>query len=314
MSQSEEPTTRAALTPEALPVGEPLAWPVVDRDGTLLLERGTILVGEQERRFLFTHFEPQRGDLEAAVETSENAEDPASTTTGKPGTAANPRVGDMNLALGALMGLRARMGSTTAPMHPCRLIGFAPNDMLFVTAPVVDGRVIALMPGENVEVLAIASQAVYRFVSSVEAICQTPLDYLVLSKPGVVRRLRERNSIRVRARIPVRYRLGEKKEGDIYDGVALAHGISTAGLSISAPWALGKVGERLPIAFELRSGELDTTIETSAIIRNVRSEAGAESPATLGLELDQLTAAQQMAMKVYVFDRQDDVLYWTGMR
>lgn len=318
MTSTQEPTTRAALAPEALPFGKPLAWPVVDRDGTLLLERGSVLVGEQERRFLFTHFEPHRGDLEAAAEASEDIDEQADNATdnaaGNQDAAAKPRVRDMHLALGALMGLRARMGSTSAPVHPCRLIGFAPNDMLFVTAPVVDGRVIELMPGENVEVIAIASQAVYRFVSSVEGICQTPLDYLVLSKPDAVRRLRERNSIRVRARIPVRYRLGEKKDGHIYDGIALAQGISTVGLSISAPWALGKVGERLHIAFELRAGVLDTTIATSAIIRNVQCEAGAESQATLGLELDQLTAAEQMAMKVYVFDRQDDVLYWTGMR
>jgi c-di-GMP-binding flagellar brake protein YcgR len=314
MTLPEETATRAALDPEALPVGEPLAWPVVDRDGTLLLERGSILVGEQERQFLFAHFEPQRGDLEAADEASEDAEDPAPATTGEPRADAKPRVRDMHLTPGALMGLRARMGSTSAPMHRCRLIGSAPNEMLFVTAPVVDGRLIELMPGENVEVIAIASQVVYRFVSSVEAICQMPMDYLVLSKPGVVRRLRERNSIRVRTRIPVRYRLGEKKDGDVCDGIALAQGISTAGLSIAAPWALGKVGERLHIAFELRSGELNTPISTSAIIRNVKCEAGPESPATLGLELDQLTAGEQMAMKVYVFDRQDDALYWTNVR
>jgi c-di-GMP-binding flagellar brake protein YcgR len=194
-------------------------------------------------------------------------------------------------------------------VQPCRLIGMAPNEMLFVTPPIVAGRKIELMPGENVEVIAIASQAVFRFVSSVEAICQSPFDYVVLSQPGAIRRLRERKSIRVRARVPVRYRLG--KTGDGYDGVALARGISALGLSISAPWALGQVGERLHIAFGLRSGELDSAITTNAIIRNVQHETGPESPATLGLELDQLTAAERMAMKSYVFDRQDDVMYWT---
>jgi c-di-GMP-binding flagellar brake protein YcgR len=194
-------------------------------------------------------------------------------------------------------------------MQPCRLIGFAPNDMLFVTPPHTAGRMVPLILGENVELVAIASQAVYRFVCSVEAIYQSPLEYLVLSKPGAVRRLRERKSIRVRARLPVRFGLGESGTG--YEGVALALGISALGLSISAPWALGKVGERLRIAFNIQSGELVTPIETSAVIRNVHQEGAPDAPATLGLELDQLTASEQMAMKVYVFDRQDDVLYWT---
>jgi c-di-GMP-binding flagellar brake protein YcgR len=302
MTPPEEPATQAAaLSPEALPLGQPLAWPVVDQDGTLLLERGSVLVGEPERQFLFTHFQPQRGDFETPL--------PAPAEAGDPASAAPAGARDMHLALGALMGLRAQLGGRSAPVQPCRLIGVAPNEMLFVTPPIAAGRKIALLPGENVEVIAIASQAVYRFVSSVEAICQLPFDYVVLSKPAAIRRLRERKSIRVRTRVPVRYRLGKTADG--YDGIALAHGISTLGLSITAPWALGQVGERLHIAFGLRSGDLDTAITTDAIIRNVQHEAGPESPATLGLELDQLTAAEQMAMKSYVFDRQDEVMYWT---
>jgi hypothetical protein len=38
----------------------------------------------------------------------------------------------------------------------------------------------------------------------------------------------------------------------------------------------------------------------------------AGEPAVHGLELDRLDMGQQMAMKVFVFDRQDDVLYWTN--
>lgn len=303
MNLAEETATHAAtLTPDALPLGEPLAWPIVDRDGSLLLERGTILVSEPERRFLFQHFAPCRGDLDAPPMPDEAAAADVAPTP--------PLARQMHLTLGALMGLRAQTGGSGAPMQPCRLIGFAPNDMLFVTPPYVAGRMVALIPGENVEIVAIASQAVYRFVCAVEAICQTPTDYLVLSKPGAIRRLRERKSIRVRAHLPVRYGLGETGEG--YEGVALARGISALGLSLAAPWALGKVGERLRVAFQLRSGEIETAIETSAVIRNVQHEAGPESPAVLGLELDQLTAAEQMAMKVYVFDRRHEVMYWTG--
>ncbi|WP_322013710.1 flagellar brake protein [Paraburkholderia sp. J12] len=303
MTPAEDTTTHATpLTPEALPPGQPLAWPVIDRDGTLLLDRGVILVNEAERDFLFEHFAPHRGDQQAPDAPQEAA------GAGNAGALASAR--DMHLTLGALMGLRAQMGGSSGPMHPCRLIGFAPNEMLFVTPPHVDGRMVPLMPGENVDIVAIASQAVFRFVCSVETICQSPVEYLVLSKPGAIRRLRERKSIRVRARIPVRYGLGESGTG--YEGIALARGISALGLSITAAWAVGQVGERLRIAFSLRSGDVVTPIETSAVIRNVQHEAGPDSPTTLGLELDQLSATEQMAMKVYVFDRQDDVLYWTG--
>lgn len=290
----------APLTPEALTIGEPLAWPIVDRDGTLLLDRATVIVNEAERAFLFQHFAPHRGDqlLTQAAAAREAAE---------PGTATSAR--DMHLTIGALMGLRPQMGASGAPMHPCRLIGLAPNDAMFVTLPMVDGRPISVTPGENVEIVAIASQAVYRFVCTIDAFCQMPLGYLVLSKPANIRRLRERSSIRVRAQFAVRYGIGE--EGTQYDGVALARGISALGLSVNAAWAVGKVGDRLRVAFALSSGDSATSIETAAIVRNVQTDA-TSGHAMLGLELDRLTAAEQMAMKVYVFDRQDDVLYWTG--
>ncbi|WP_233885033.1 flagellar brake protein [Paraburkholderia flagellata] len=301
---TEAQAEAAPLTPDAMPVGEPLAWPVVDRDGALLLDAGSVLVGEAERDFLFQHFAPHRGD----VERPEVAPQSAAATADAGEAAATTR--DMHLNIGALMGLRPEIGASGAPMHPCRLIGFAPNEALFVTTPYVDGRPIAITPGENVEIVAIASQAVYRFVCTVHALSHAPLDYVVVSQPANIRRLRERRSIRVRAQFPVRYGIGE--EGAGYDGVALARGISALGLSVSAAWALGKVGERLRVSFQLRSGDNATAIETTAVIRNVQTETGNPAQATLGLELDRLTPAEQMAMKVYVFERQDDVLSWTS--
>jgi hypothetical protein len=44
----------------------------------------------------------------------------------------------------------------------------------------------------------------------------------------------------------------------------------------------------------------------------VQKGGGPGEPSTHGLELDQLDASQQMAMKVFVFDRQDDVVYWSS--
>jgi len=292
-----------ALNPDAVPVGSPLAWPIVDADGTLLFTTGTVLATADERTFLFTHFQPQRGDL-----LGPNTQRPAEPAP-QPNLAGEQTVRDMHLEIGALIGMRSLVGSR-APMHPCRIIGFAPNHALFVTPPLQNGRLLPLAPGENVEIVAIASQAVFRFVCTVEAVCRLPFDYLILSKPGAIRRLRERKSIRVHAHLAVRFGIGET--GENYEGLGLAKGISALGMSVSASWTLGSVGERLRIAFRLKSAELDTEIQTTAIIRNVQKGGAPGEPSTHGLELDQLDTAQQMAMKVFVFDRHDDVLYWSN--
>jgi hypothetical protein len=191
----------------------------------------------------------------------------------------------------------------------CRIIGFAPNQAHFARPPHLDGCILPLVTGENVEIVAIASQAVFRFVCTVEAVCQLPFDYIVLSKPGAFRRLRQHKSIRVRAHLAVRY--GPEPSSDTYEGLGLAQDIGALSMSLATSWALGQVGDRLRVACRLLSTDLDTPIETSAIIGNVQKGTAPGDPTTQGRESDQIDSAQQMAMKTFVFDRQDDALYWT---
>jgi c-di-GMP-binding flagellar brake protein YcgR len=302
-AESQPPSQSPLLTLEAVPIASPLDWPIADSDGTLLFAAGTILATTDERKFLFDNFNPHRGDLlDTTTQPEPPTDHPANTTD-------NLTLKDMHLTIGALIGVRSQLGSG-APMHPCRIIGFAPNHALFVTPPLQDGRILPLRLGENIEIVAIASHAVFRFVCTVESVCRAPFDYVVLSKPGVIRRLRERKSIRVHAHLAVRFGIGET--GDSYEGLGLAKSISALGMSLTTPWTLGEVGERLRVAFCLRSAVLPTEIETTAVIRNVQKGRTPGEPSTHGLEFDQLDAAQQMAMKVFVFDRQDDVQYWSN--
>jgi hypothetical protein len=299
------PTPSRQLSPDAVPVGAPLAFPVVDSDGTLLFERGAVVIGAEEHRFLFQHFKPQRGDLNAADEDGSAATQSAA----KPADSDSLTLKEMHLTIGALIGVRSQVGMG-APMHPSRIIGFAPNESLFVTPPLVDGKPMRLAVGENVEIVAIASQAVFRFVCTVDSVCQVPFHYLVLSKPGVVRRLRERKSVRVRASLPLRF--GIDADGTGYESLGLVQSVSAMGMSFAAPWTVGEVGKRIRVAFTLRSKDLETSIETTAIIRNVQPGSTPGDLATHGIEFEKLNQVEQMALKVYVFDRIDDVIFWTS--
>src|ERR1700744_3727856 len=127
------PSSSSSLVPDAVPVGTPLPWSIVDADGTLLFTSGTILATTDARAFLFTPFSPQRGDLldlhaGQRQKPAPQAESPVELT-----------VKDMHLEIGALIGMRSLVGSGS-PMHPCRIIGFAPNHSIFVTPPLQQGR------------------------------------------------------------------------------------------------------------------------------------------------------------------------------
>jgi len=303
--QVEEPvaaTPSAALTPDDVPVGTPLAWPITDHEGSVLLAREAVVASEEDRAFLFRHFRPQRGDTDDA--TRARLSNAAAGELPQPASLA-----DMHLSIGALLGVRSQIGMGR-PMHPSRVIGFAPNQTLFVTPPLQDGRPAPLTVNENVDVVAIATQAVYRFTCTVEALCNYPFNYVVLSPPGAIRRLRERRSIRVRAHLAVRY---GTEANDVYDGLGIANGISALGLSLAASKTLGRLGERLRLAFWIKSGNVETLIETRAVIRNLQADESQSGLMTHGLEFDVLEPAQQTALKAFVFDRQDDAYIWTNM-
>lgn len=299
------PVAARHLSPDGVPVGAPLEFPIVDSDGALLFDRGAVVIGADEHRFLFQHFKPQRGDVSNASEDGTATAQAAA----KPAEADALSLKEMHLTIGALIGVRSQVGMG-APMHPSRIIGFAPNESLFVTPPLVDGKPMPLSVGENVEIVAIASQAVFRFVCTVDSVCQVPFHYLVLSRPGVVRRLRERKSVRVRASLPLRF--GIEPEGTGYESLGLVQSVSAMGMSFVAPWTVGEVGKRIRVAFTLRSKDMETSIETTATIRNVQPGSRPGDPTTHGIEFDTLDQVEQMALKVYVFDRIDDVIFWTS--
>ncbi|WP_260335263.1 flagellar brake protein [Paraburkholderia sp. MM5384-R2] len=288
---------------ESVPVGSPLAWPVVDSGGALLLSAGTILPAVEQRDFLFEHFRPCRAGPDS--DGPPNARD---AVQGHAQSAVT--LDDMHLMIGALLGIRSRIG-IGREMQQSRLIGISPGRALFVTPPLVGRRPVVFALGESVEIVALASQAVFLFVCTIEAVCQHPFDYLVLSRPGQIRRLRERRAIRVRTRLATRY--GVDLTGNTLDGLGIGRDLSVLGMSLSASLPLGHVGERLCVAFQIRTRDLDVEFQAVAVIRNVQHHAGSGSLATHGLEFDPMSAEQQFVLKSFVFDHQDATAYWAGM-
>lgn len=281
-----------SLLQDEVPVGTPLAWPIVNEDGTLLLDRGFTLARADERTFLFEHFRPVRGDLDTGDA------DPLTCETARP---SGLSAADMGLSLGTTLGLRPRL-CAAQPMRSSRIIGIAPNHELFVTLPARGQQPLDLVPGEQLEMVSVSRQAVCWSICTIEAIYKEPLGHAVLSAPSHIKRLRMRRAVRVSVHIPVRYALAATAEGS-YDGLALGRSISAGGMSLAVPTLLGAVGARLRIAFRLKTSDLDLRVQTSAIIRNVHAQKGASKWVTHGIEFETIEPAQQLAIKAFVLDR-----------
>lgn len=291
------PEAPAALRNGELPIGEPLGWPVIDSDESLLLAAGNILHDEAQRNFLFSHFQPRRGDTTGQRNRNQD------TVSG------GAKLESMHLSIGALLGMRSQIGMGRA-MHASRVIGVSPGRALFVTPPMAGRQPVGVTPGENVEIVAIATQAVFWFVCTVEAVCTYPFDYLVLSEPGNIRRLRERKAVRVRTRLAVRH--GTDLTGGTLDRMGIGFDLSVFGMSLAASAPLGRIGERLCVAFHITTQSFDAEFQSVAIIRNVQPGEAPDSLCKHGLEFEGVGAEQQIALKTFVFDRQDAISYWAA--
>jgi c-di-GMP-binding flagellar brake protein YcgR len=281
------------LQPNDVPIGTPLDWPIVDACGVLLFERGATLLQAEDRTFLFQHFQPHRGDLDAKPALPSSTDDPANQQ--EPLT-----VKDLDLTIGMSLGIRAKVGKG-GPMHSSKLIGLAQNHTLFAMSPLQAGQPLSFRQGEQIEVVAVSVRAVFLFLCAVDTVCSAPFNYLILSEPCAIRRLRSRKSARTRVKLAVRYAVAIT--GTDYEGLGIGYDISPLGMSLAASIELGKVGDRLRVGFRIKTDEFNLDIDAIAYVRNVQKAEPSDGLIVHGIEFDQLEPEHQIALKCFILDQ-----------
>lgn len=287
------------LTPDEIPLGEALPWAVVDRNGELLLAAGDIVPTQAGRDWLFSSFEPHRvADLGADDAALQNVTAPSPTDRAAPDGAGAPQpqygLTDLNLRPGDWLQIQLPPGAGSQRVRT-RVIGHAPNQMLFVTAPTGRAAPPTLQPSERLELWTFSGEDIYHFVCTVERVERVPIDYAVLSAPAQIRRKVLRRSQRVPARLVVSMSVGDAWH------LALLQDVSAEGVSLLADTVLGAIGDSMHLAFRVRVGDIDMPIEATGTIRSVQT--GDDGNHLHGIELPVLAPAHYVALKCYVYER-----------
>jgi PilZ domain/Flagellar protein YcgR len=284
------------LSAADVPIGEPLAWEIVTADGTRLFEAGAVLSSEAMHVFLFKYFEPFR-----LPESMQDVPDDAPATSHEipvepAGSATEQlKLGTIGLEIDSRLGVRRQAGSS---MYSSRVIGFSrpgPHRLsaIFITQPVMSGYApLELVRGEQVELVALTSRAVFRFACTVDFVCHEPFHYLVLSEPGAIQRLRVRKFARMNTRIAAHFVDAEMDDAPVHLG--LIRDISPFGLSLAVAEPAAKMGDRLRVSFRFMTDGLDVSIDTVAIVRHVHVEG---PHGGYGLEFESLEPSDRIALK-----------------
>ncbi|MEZ2351089.1 flagellar brake protein [Caballeronia sp. RCC_10] len=276
-----------------IPLKAPLEWPILAPDGAVLFDSGTVVPDEAARAFLYRHFEPHRPSREATLAS-------AAIDTAADGA---PTLEDMGLAIGGRVGLRGGSISGSA-MYASRVIGFSNprrngERSLFVTQPVMAGSgPLELTRGEQVDLVALTGRGVFRFACTVDATSREPFNYVVLSAPGAIRRLRARKFARLPTCLGARF--STAAAASAVPQLGRVADISPYGMSLSAPTATARAGDRLKLSFRFCTDGVDVEIDTTAIVRHVGPAESGAPGAAYGLEFEALDASQRIALKSFM--------------
>ncbi|MDR5739394.1 MULTISPECIES: flagellar brake protein [unclassified Caballeronia] len=276
-----------------IPLKAPLQWPILAPDGAVLFDSGTVVPDETARAFLYRHFEPHRPSRETALA-------PASLDANADGP---PTLEDIGLAIGGRVGLRGGSISGSA-MYASRVIGFSNprrngERSLFVTQPVMTGVApLELTRGEQVDLVALTGRGVFRFACTVDATSREPFNYVVLSAPGAIRRLRARKFARLPTRLGARF--SNEAAANAIPQLGRVADISPYGMSLSVPTATASAGDRLRLSFRFSTDGVDVQIDTTAIVRHVGTAESGAPGAAYGLEFEALDPSQRIALKSFM--------------
>ncbi|MGC7404188.1 flagellar brake protein [Pandoraea pneumonica] len=297
-----------ALTPADITLGEPLPWAIVDRNGEPLLAVGDLVPTQAGLDWLFTSFAPHRVatlGADTAVADGENTDASTEASTDTPpvqavapapadASAAQYGLTDLNLRAGDWLQIQLPPGAGSQRIRT-RVIGHAPNQMLFITAPTGRSAPPSLQPSERLELWTFSGEDIYHFVCTVERVERLPFEYVVLSAPAQIRRKVLRRSQRVPARLVASITVGEAQH------LALLQDVSAEGVSLLTDAPLGAPGDTMQLAFRVRVGDIDMPVEATGTIRGIQqNDDGAHLH---GIELPTLEPAHYVALKCYVYER-----------
>jgi len=292
-------------TPTDFPIGEPLPFALVEPDGKPLLPAGMILPDAASRDFLLAHFKVCAASEVSTEASGESAPSTAAEMTSKPSLS----LADMNIKIGTSLRIRTPSQSGYGVVLSY-VIGVAPNQSLFVTRPIKQNQDIQLMFGERLEIFHMEQRSVFDFVCTVTTVCKTPFDFLVLSPPAQIRRLRNRNAPRLELTRPVLYRTGEIEQPmspASCTGIGVMLDLSARGVSLLTHSELGDVGTRIRVAFQLwAEGEL-LDVDVPATVRNLRPQrrttTSGEGEMIYGLEFEALDHRAQLVLRCLALEQ-----------
>jgi c-di-GMP-binding flagellar brake protein YcgR len=269
MAATPPPHALYRLRKEQVAIGRPLAWPVYDRDGQLLLCAGYVIETPRQLERLSENglYRPRMEVFKPeAVGAAGGGEGWKIATAGHH----EYRFEEIDLPVGATLQLQ-RIGLDET-RYSTQLVGYLLGATILVRVPTDDGSLVLLREGQPLVVRAFSGTDAFAFVTQVTTARYSPQPYLHLAWPAVVAGTTVRQQRRIETRLIATV------SADGADGAASKAAkvvdLSAGGARLRANEKLGEAGARLSIAFRLPTASADATLALAAEVRSAEPVEG----------------------------------------
>jgi hypothetical protein len=252
-----------------LGLGKPLARAIYDRQGKLLLAAGRVIDSQSQLFGLIENGFVQDSSWDLNPAAPKKALLTAATKPSPPPEASSESK-DVVVAMDDIrwyVGETLYMQLTDNPSvrYTVRLIGFVKKQMLFVTAPMTDGKLDFIRDGQTFIVRAFAGKKAFAFVATAIKSLHSPYPYLHLSYPKDVRCTVVRRGIRAQVDIRASVFLGQPERA----AIATLNDLSVGGASGTMNQVLGTKGEEGRITFKVHAVGQGETLDLKMVLRSV---------------------------------------------
>ncbi len=289
------------LTPQDLPVGQPLPWSLLDGQGNLMLGSGSIIPDARDLALVFRHGTVCRPDDMPEAGNEPDAQGGSRLSAGP-----------LGLQVGTLLHVKLPGDSSRAAAS--RLIGFIEQG-LFVTWPTLGGRELAINAGETLLLRGFSGHAIHSFTSTITAVCRSPFRYLVLSAPAQTEQMPVRRATRVPTRLAA-YLIDHVEDGDqatadacaderMSEGLArlgLLSDLSTGGALVQTSSPAPAVGQKVRLRFHLRTASLDAEVLVDGSVRSSSAQDDEQFPA-FSVAFDALGERELTLLQCFVYEQ-----------
>ena len=210
---------------------------------------------------------------------------------------------DMNLEVGTKLQLVVVHNSKKI-MSFTSLIGYEPNDYMFVKIPQANSLDVPLIVGERVDIRVFSGVAIYDFSCTVEAIYQGRRKLLELSFPKEIQQIPLRRDLRANVSLAVKVCPSHSSE----DTDAVLRDLSASGAQVESEAWLGEVGQELDISLQIINNvtQQEFVISNKASIKNRHEKTGRGQGQTTrykhGVQFNNLSDSDTLILQNYVYE------------